>query len=304
MVKTKQNRKRKIPHTVLERRIYLYFSSYNSRKLKVKLWWDGARERKKKAYFVPFILSEGNVFNICALPQCIVYWIHFQNIHTFTYQKTLLHTLFCMFLKSSKAFSISLRQSQKYDKCCGCVSKTVKCLGDILFNIDIMDLYLLPCFCILFKRKFSLKVWERYFPTDVSIFSEWLFKLLNNNCWKNIFPLIFELPIAWTWLTLHFLVFREFYILITYWQWKTADVSKNITWKVVKRIIIFANNNRIAFQWGAIDPNWADGSKIRIIQRLGDEKADVTKKFQLYPADPPQARKFLQNCLKKCKTKF
>ena len=196
MVKTKQNRKRKIPHTVLERRIYLYFSSYKSRKLKVKLWWAGARKRKKRAYFVPFNLSEGNMFNICVLPQCIVYWIHFQNIHTFTNQKTLLHTLFCMFLKSSKAFSISLRQWQKYDKFCGCVSKTVKCLGNILFNIDIMDLYLLPCFCILFKRKFSLKVWQRYFPTDVSIFSEWLFKLLNNHCWKNIFPLIFELPIA------------------------------------------------------------------------------------------------------------
>ena len=35
-------------------------------------------------------------------------WIHFQNIHTFTYQKTLLHTLFCLFLKLPKAFSVSL----------------------------------------------------------------------------------------------------------------------------------------------------------------------------------------------------
>ena len=32
----------------------------------------------------------------------------FQNIHTFIYQKILLHTLFCLFLKSSKAFSVSL----------------------------------------------------------------------------------------------------------------------------------------------------------------------------------------------------
>ena len=29
-------------------------------------------------------------------------WIHFQDIHTFTYQKRLLHTLLCLFLKSSK----------------------------------------------------------------------------------------------------------------------------------------------------------------------------------------------------------
>ena len=32
------------------------------------------------------------VFNI-VLHQRIVYWIHFQNIHTFTYEKTLFHTL-------------------------------------------------------------------------------------------------------------------------------------------------------------------------------------------------------------------
>ena len=31
--------------------------------------------------------------------------------------------------------------------------KTVACLPKILFNIDIMDLWLLLCFCILFKRR-------------------------------------------------------------------------------------------------------------------------------------------------------
>ena len=40
------------------------------------------------------------------LAQCIVHWIHFQNIDTFTYQKTsIIHLL----LKSSKAFRVSLR---------------------------------------------------------------------------------------------------------------------------------------------------------------------------------------------------
>ena len=48
-------------------------------------------------------------FDICVLPQCTVYWIQFQNIHTFTYQKTLIHTLFDLFLKSLKAFSVSLK---------------------------------------------------------------------------------------------------------------------------------------------------------------------------------------------------
>ena len=69
--KTKRNWKWKIPHTVLESRT-LCFSSYKSRKLKIKLWWTGARERKKRAFFVPFILSEGNFFNIYVLSQCSV----------------------------------------------------------------------------------------------------------------------------------------------------------------------------------------------------------------------------------------
>ena len=30
-------------------------------------------------------------------------------MHTFTYQKTLLHTFYCLFLKSSKAFSATLK---------------------------------------------------------------------------------------------------------------------------------------------------------------------------------------------------
>ena len=38
-----------IPHTVLERQT-LCFSSYKSRKVKIKLWWVGARERKKRAF--------------------------------------------------------------------------------------------------------------------------------------------------------------------------------------------------------------------------------------------------------------
>ena len=86
----------------------LCFSSYKNRKLKVKLWWVGARERKKRAFFVPFILSEGNFFNICVLSQCIVYWIHFQNIHTFTYQKILLHTLLLLVSKIDKSLQYIL----------------------------------------------------------------------------------------------------------------------------------------------------------------------------------------------------
>ena len=103
MIKTKRNQKWKIPHTLLETR-NMCFSSYKNHELKVKLLWVGARERKNTAFFVSFILSEGNFSNIYVLSQRIVYWINFQNIYTFKYQRILLRTLFCMILKSSKVF--------------------------------------------------------------------------------------------------------------------------------------------------------------------------------------------------------
>ena len=43
----------------------------------------------------------------------VVYWIHSQYINTFTYQKTLLYMVFCLFLKLSKAVIVSLTMSTK-----------------------------------------------------------------------------------------------------------------------------------------------------------------------------------------------
>ena len=98
----------------------LCFSSCKNRKLKVK------RKKKKEGIFCTVYFVWRKFFNICVLSECIVYWIHiqihFQNIHTFTYQKTLLHTLFCWLVQSSKAFSVSLIlisfnfASNKYDR--------------------------------------------------------------------------------------------------------------------------------------------------------------------------------------------
>ena len=85
---------------------FFFLNIYKNHKLKPR--WVGARASKKRGFFVLFILSEGNIFHICVSCQCIVYWIHLQNIQFFTYQKTILHALFCLFLKSGKAFSVSL----------------------------------------------------------------------------------------------------------------------------------------------------------------------------------------------------
>ena len=80
----------------------LCFSSFKHRKLKAKLWWVGGRETKKYALFVTFILSKGNFCSLCILFQCLVNWINFQNTNIFSYQKALLDTLFCLFLKLPK----------------------------------------------------------------------------------------------------------------------------------------------------------------------------------------------------------
>ena len=99
-----QSKMESLTHSFRETKLVL---QNKNRKLRVKLWWVGARERIKRAYFAPFISFEGTFLNICVLSQCIVYWIHFQNIHIFTYQKTYFIHFCCLLLKSSKAFSVS-----------------------------------------------------------------------------------------------------------------------------------------------------------------------------------------------------
>ena len=77
---------------------------------KVKLWWVGSRERGESAFFVTLILSEGNLFNIWVLSQCIAHWINLQNIYTFTYQKTLLHILLLLVFKMVENLQYILNQ--------------------------------------------------------------------------------------------------------------------------------------------------------------------------------------------------
>ena len=60
-------------------------------------------QKKKECIFCNVYLVQRKFFNICVISQCIVYWLNFQNIHTFTCQKTLLHTLLflvCIIVKS------------------------------------------------------------------------------------------------------------------------------------------------------------------------------------------------------------
>ena len=51
-----------------------------------------AKEKRGHLLYHLF-LFKGKVFKIIVVSQCVVYWINLQNIHTFTYQKTVLCTL-------------------------------------------------------------------------------------------------------------------------------------------------------------------------------------------------------------------
>ena len=82
-----------------------------NRKLKIKLQWVGARKRKKMAFSYRLFCAKEIFFNICVLSQCIVHWIHFQNIHTFAYEETLL-LAFCFKTVESLQCILNERQNQ------------------------------------------------------------------------------------------------------------------------------------------------------------------------------------------------
>ena len=65
--------------------------------------------RKKRAFFVLLILPEEIFFTICVFCHCILHLIHFQNIHTLIYQKTLLHTLLLLVFKIFKGRQCTLK---------------------------------------------------------------------------------------------------------------------------------------------------------------------------------------------------
>ena len=97
-----------MPHTVLERRTWC-FSLYTNRKLKVKLWWVGARKKKWVHFlyrsFCPKEIFLTFLFDLNVLYSVFVYT--FRTCILLHVKKNYLYT-FCMFLKLLKAFGISL----------------------------------------------------------------------------------------------------------------------------------------------------------------------------------------------------
>ena len=78
--------------------------------------WSSLK-KKREHFFVLFIFSGGIFFNTCLSCQCIVYWIHFQNIRIFRYQKkkkNYFRHFCCLFSNSPKACNVSLTFAYYY----------------------------------------------------------------------------------------------------------------------------------------------------------------------------------------------
>ena len=59
-------------------------------------------KEKRRHFLYRLFYPKKIFFNICVLSQCVVYGIHFQKIHSFPCQKTLLHTLLLLAFKIVK----------------------------------------------------------------------------------------------------------------------------------------------------------------------------------------------------------
>ena len=109
-IKTKRNRKWKITHTVLERRTLCFRSNKNRKLNETVMSWSS--RKKKGGIFVLLIFDWRNFFSICLLSQCIVCWIHFEHIHTFTYQKNITSYTYLPVFKINESVNISLSPTE------------------------------------------------------------------------------------------------------------------------------------------------------------------------------------------------
>ena len=88
----KKSKMENLTHIFREKNFVLQLIKEWQIKSKTVVSWN--LRKREKCIFCTVCFVQRNIFNIFVLSQCIVYWTHFQNIHTFTYQKTLPHTLF------------------------------------------------------------------------------------------------------------------------------------------------------------------------------------------------------------------
>ena len=97
LINNETKSKMEIPYTVLERQT-LCFSSL-----------VGARERKRGHILHCLFCLKDIFFKIFVLSQCIVYWMHFQNIHTFYNWKNITSYSFLLAFKIDDSLQYMLK---------------------------------------------------------------------------------------------------------------------------------------------------------------------------------------------------
>ena len=97
-----------LTHTFRETNLVFHLIQESQIKSKTVMSWISRKKKESIFCIVYFVRRE--FFNISFLSQCLVYWIHFQSIHTFTYQKILLHTLLLLASKIVESFQCILKE--------------------------------------------------------------------------------------------------------------------------------------------------------------------------------------------------
>ena len=128
--------------------------------------------KKKEGIFVVFVLPKGNFFKICVLFQCIMQWIYFQNTYTFTYKKHYFTHFCCLFLKSSKAFTVSINFVIYQDKKDFAGSLSLICSTSQIFRLTS---------CLAVTQLSALVAYERLRVLIVFCRSKWNMKTQNRN---------------------------------------------------------------------------------------------------------------------------
>ena len=126
--------------------------------IKSKTKMSGACERKKEVIFCTF-LSKGS---FCILSQCLVCWIQFYNIHTFTYQESITSNTFLLVFELSKAFSVSLTFK---------VIKKLSMNKHVVFYVTISEKHLTDT-CLTFLPDKFLKGFDKGLMTGMMLTSK------------------------------------------------------------------------------------------------------------------------------------
>ena len=122
--------------------------------IKSKTVKNGNSRKNKESFFVSLVLSERIFFNICVSPQCCIEYTFRIYILLHIKKHYFIH-FYCLFLKSSKAFSVSFRSKSLR------TNKLTRSLG-MTFDREITS----KCFCLKLYNSILLAKTDSHFKND------------------------------------------------------------------------------------------------------------------------------------------